>query len=124
MSAADFDRLLALREQVSRVLEPMRAGGEIGAALQAEVALACGPDDHARLAPLVDELRFLLISGDVSLEAGADPGIRVLATPSDKPKCIRCWHYQASVGSVAAHPQICARCVDNVEGDGEDRQWF
>ncbi|HET8819411.1 MAG TPA: class I tRNA ligase family protein, partial [Xanthomonadaceae bacterium] len=124
LSAADFDRLLALREQVSKVLEPMRANGEIGAALEAEVALACGPDDHARLAPLVDELRFLLISGDVTLQPGEGQGIRVVATPSDKPKCIRCWHYQASVGSNAAHPHICARCVDNIEGPGEDRQWF
>ena len=102
----------------------MRAGGEIGAALEAEVALACGPDDHARLAPLVDELRFLLISGDVTLQATEGQGIRIVATPSDKPKCVRCWHYQASVGSVAAHPQICARCVGNIEGPGEDRQWF
>ena len=35
----DFDRLLALRDQVAKVLEPMRADGEIGAALDAEIAL-------------------------------------------------------------------------------------
>ncbi|HEU4812641.1 MAG TPA: class I tRNA ligase family protein, partial [Xanthomonadaceae bacterium] len=124
LSAADFDRLLALREQVAKVLEPMRAGGEIGAALEAEVALTCGPEDTARLAPLVDELRFLLISGDVSLQAGEGQGIRVIATPTEKQKCIRCWHHQASVGSVAAHPQLCARCVGNIEGSGEERRYF
>ena len=35
LSAADFDRLLALREEVSKTLEPMRAAGDIGAALDA-----------------------------------------------------------------------------------------
>src|SRR3546814_3513542 len=62
-SAKEFDALLALREQVAKVLEPMRAGGEIGAALEAEIALKCGVSDQNWLAPLVDELRFLLISG-------------------------------------------------------------
>jgi isoleucyl-tRNA synthetase len=37
LSAADFDQLLALREQVAKVLEPMRANGVIGAALDAEI---------------------------------------------------------------------------------------
>ena len=124
LSAGDFDRLLALREQVSKVLEPMRAAGDIGAALEAEIALACSPDEHAWLAPLVGELRFLLISGDVALQAGEGQGIRVTARPTAKPKCIRCWHHQASVGTVAAHPLICARCVGNIEGPGEDRRWF
>ena len=45
----------------------MRANGAIGAALEAEIALRCGVADQNWLAPLVDELRFLLISGDVDL---------------------------------------------------------
>src|SRR3546814_9351000 len=71
-SAKEFDALLALREQVAKVLEPMRAGGEIGAALEAEIALKCGVSDQNWLAPLVDELRFLLISGAVSWGADTD----------------------------------------------------
>jgi isoleucyl-tRNA synthetase len=125
LSVADFDRLLVLRDQVSKVLEPMRASGEIGAALDAEIALSCGVADQNWLAPLVDELRFLLISGDVRLVA--DDGVKdivVLAAPTTKPKCVRCWHHQADVGSNAEHPLICGRCVSNIEGPGEDRRWF
>ena len=125
LTTADFDRLLALREQVSRVLEPMRASGDIGAALEAEIHVACGPGaDLARLAPLAPELRFLLISGDVTVAPGEADGLHVTAHRTDKPKCIRCWHHQASVGGIAAHPHLCARCVDNIEGPGEDRRWF
>jgi isoleucyl-tRNA synthetase len=25
---------------------------------------------------------------------------------------------------VAAHPELCGRCVSNIEGPGEDRKWF
>jgi len=130
LSADDFDRLLALREQVSKVLEPMRANGEIGAALDAEITVRCrsagqGVLAHGRLAPLADELRFLFISGDVHVVA--DDGVQdlaVLAVPTTKTKCARCWHRRADVGSIAAHPQLCARCVGNIEGPGEDRRWF
>ena len=125
LSAADMDRLLALREQVAKTLEPMRAAGEIGAALDAEVALQANPADAAWLAPFADELRFLFISGDVSVRAVGEAGtIGVAALPTQKPKCVRCWHHRADVGSDPRHPALCARCVSNIEGPGEDRRWF
>ncbi|MBJ6983938.1 isoleucine--tRNA ligase [Luteimonas sp. MC1750] len=125
LSAREFDELLRLREQVSKVLEPMRASGEIGAALDAEITLACGVADQNRLSGLVDELRFFFISGDVALvaEDGAE-AIRVSAVKTDKPKCVRCWQRRGDVGSVALHPALCTRCASNVDGPGEDRQWF
>ncbi|HRO27835.1 MAG TPA: class I tRNA ligase family protein, partial [Luteimonas sp.] len=124
LSANDFDRLLALREQVAKVLEPMRASGEIGAALEAEIELHAGTADQIRIAPLVDELRFLLISGDVKVLPFDGAESRIIAAPTKKPKCVRCWHHRDDVGSHAAHPQLCGRCVSNVEGPGEDRRWF
>ena len=78
----------------------MRAAGEIGAALDAEVALQANPADAAWLAPFADELRFLFISGDVSVRAVGEAGtIGVAALPTQKPKCVRCWHRRADVGS-------------------------
>ncbi|MCD9031577.1 isoleucine--tRNA ligase [Luteimonas sp. Y-2-2-4F] len=126
LSEDDFERLIALREHVAKVLEPMRASGEIGAALEAEIELRAGVADQIRVAPYVDELRFLLISGDVTLgDVDEDAAaLRVVATPTAKPKCVRCWHHRADVGARPEHPQLCGRCVDNIEGPGEDRQWF
>jgi len=125
LSAGDIDGLLALREQVAKVLEPMRAAGEIGAALEAEIELRCGVADLNRLEPLADELRFLFISGDVRVvqDDGAR-GIGVLAQPTGKAKCVRCWHHRADVGADPAHPQLCGRCVSNIEGPGETRTYF
>jgi isoleucyl-tRNA synthetase len=125
VSAREFDELLRLREQVSKVLEPMRASGAIGAALEAEITLACGVADQNRLSPLRDELRFLLISGDVVLVADdAASEIGVSAQATTKPKCVRCWQHRGDIGTVAAHPLLCTRCAGNVDGNTEDRQWF
>ena len=126
LSANDFDNLLQVRDQVAKVLEPMRAAGEIGAALQAEIELRCGVADQNWLSPLADELRFLLISGDVRVvpDADAKGAIGVFAQATAKTKCVRCWHHRADVGANTAHPQLCGRCVSNIEGPGEDRAWF
>ena len=47
--------------------------------------------------------------------------IKVAATTAEK--CERCWHYCDDVGADPAHPEICGRCVSNVDGDGEQRQF-
>lgn len=125
LSAGDFKRLLTLREQVSKVLEPMRAEGKIGAALDAEIGLRCGVADQNWLSPFIDELRFLFISGDVYMVAADESSeIDVLAIPTAKPKCGRCWHHRDDVGTHEAHPSLCGRCIDNVDGNGEHRKWF
>ena len=42
---------------------------------------------------------------------------------SQAPKCARCWHYVSSVGTVAEHPTLCARCAENLFGAGETRRF-
>ena len=124
LSAADFDQLLALREQVAKVLEPMRANGAIGAALEAEITIAASEEQAVRWQPLAEELRFLLISGDVQVRPATTDEVFVSAQPTDKTKCVRCWQFRGDVGTVQAHPELCARCADNLDGAGEDRRWF
>ena len=134
LSAEDMRAVLDLREAVSAVLEPMRGNGVIGAALQAEVDAYLPEPLLQRLQPVASELRFLFITSRLDLHAlsaraddavkgeGSDAFIRAVA--SNHSKCIRCWHYRADVGADPEHPEICARCVDNVEGAGESRRWF
>ena len=123
LSAGRFDQLIALREEVAKKLEPMRAAGEIGAALEAEIVISAQEPTLAWLEPLADELRFFFISGDVTVQAaGVMPP--VMATPTSKPKCVRCWQHRGDVGMHSEHPELCGRCIDNIDGPGEDRRWF
>ena len=128
--------LLAIRDTASRVLEGMRKAGQIGAALEAKLAIHADEATVARYAPAIDELRFFFITSDVRLDlAGGQPESAVLtelegadvwvsATVSEAAKCIRCWHRRDDVGSHAEHPELCGRCIGNIEGPGEDRRWF
>ena len=132
-SDADWEILLEVRQAVSQVLEPLRQAEEIGAALDAEVTLTAEPGTARLLQALGPELHFLFITSDAVLADEPAPGaqafqlaragtLHVAAAPSPHPKCVRCWHHDPSVGSIDGHPELCARCHANVEGDGEVRR--
>jgi isoleucyl-tRNA synthetase len=132
----DWDALLALRSDVLRELEKLRDERRIGAPLDARVEVYCEPGERARFAALDAELRFLLITSEAqvhevaSAPAGAVPaggagrhGVWIAVEPSADAKCVRCWHRRPDVGADTRHPQLCARCVSNVEGPGEVRSY-
>jgi isoleucyl-tRNA synthetase len=115
-----WKRLREIRAAVQKRLEELRQSGGIGSSLQAEVAIAAPEDDRALLESLGTDLRFVLITSTATVEAGEALAVRV--TPSPHAKCERCWHYRADAGSDPCHPGICARCVSNIEGAGEERR--
>ena len=98
----------------------MRTAGGVGSSLQAEVALTVNPADHALLAALGDDLKFVLITSQARLQAGED--LAVAVNPSGDPKCERCWHWRSDVGHDPAHPALCGRCTSNLFGSGEARR--
>ncbi len=131
--------LLAIREVGAKQMEVMRANREIGASLEAEITLYLDAKLKAELEKYADELRFFFIVSELTLDADTHaPPEAALVDPlkengriawvsvrkTDHAKCIRCWHYRADVGANPAHPEICGRCVTNIEGPGENRRWF
>ena len=116
---AKWDRILAVRAVVQKELEDVRQAGRIGSSLQAEVTITAPPQEHAALAALGDDLRFVLITSAARVLPGNT--LAVTVSPSAATKCERCWHWRDDVGADAAHPGICGRCVANLFGGGEPR---
>jgi isoleucyl-tRNA synthetase len=133
VSAVDWPAFVALKSDVARQLERLRAGGEIGSSLEAEVTVYA----KQALAPALhvpnDELRFLLITSEAqvvpsevwpeSAIPSSTEGVFIEVKRSSAAKCVRCYQLRQDVGANAAHPEICARCVVNVEGPGEERHF-
>jgi len=116
---AKWERLRAIRDLVNKEIEALRAAGQVGSSLQASVALTAAPEDHALLASLGDDLKFVFITSAIELIAG--DALQVVVTASSDAKCERCWHYRADVGHDVAHPTLCGRCTSNLYGAGENR---
>ena len=102
-----------------QVVEILRADGQVGSSLQAAITLTAPPEDHALLASLGDDLKFVFITSAIDLIAGSALQISVKA--SSDAKCERCWHYRSDVGHDAAHATLCGRCTSNLYGAGENR---
>lgn len=130
---AYWAELLAVRGEVNKALEAARADKRIGSSLQAEVTLFAKPALADKLSRLGDELRFVLITSQasvVSTEVAPDSaqateldGLWLQVAATAAAKCERCWHHVADVGTIAGHEGICGRCVSNVDGEGEVRQF-
>ena len=116
---AKWNRIRELREIANKEIEAVREKGQVGSSLQANLVITAPPEDHALLAGLGDDLKFVFITSAVALNSGAE--LKVEALPSSDTKCERCWHWRADVGADAAHPTICGRCVSNLFGAGEAR---
>jgi len=116
---AKWSRIREIRDQVNKDIEALRADGQVGASLQASVNLQVGPEDHALLASLGNDLKFVFITSQLNLEEGSELVAKV--SVSQDTKCDRCWHYSPDVGVNPAHPTLCGRCDSNLHGAGETR---
>jgi isoleucyl-tRNA synthetase len=118
-----WQQIRNVRSEVSRVLEEVRSAGRIGSSLQAEVSIRADADAFDLLASLGDDLKFVLICSKVSLERVGAGETVIAAMPTAHAKCARCWHWREDVGGDAGHPELCGRCVSNLHGTGEAREF-
>ncbi len=117
-------KIRTLRAQVLKKLEESRSKSEIGSSLAAIVEIHASGADFELLQSLGDDLRFILITSGAKLVlAEQSRNVEVRVTPSNHKKCERCWHYRAEVGQHAEHPTLCERCISNLYGSGEHRQY-
>jgi isoleucyl-tRNA synthetase len=142
--AASVAAALDVRGEVNALLQAAQRAGDVGAPLDARVAVWC--EDGGTAAALArldaaggncaDGLRFNFIVSRVDLvateaEAASLPHTRAAAdlpaargrvvvgvAKADGGKCARCWAYSPAVGADAAHPCLCERCAPVVVAGG------
>lgn len=134
---AFWPQLMQVREAVNKEIEKCRDEGELGSSLEAEVKIYADLNSKIMqiLKTLQNELRFVLITSaaeilpdsqkfeDAVLNTVDGENFWIKVTASEYLKCARCWHRRADVGKDSHHPEICLRCVENIEDPGETRQF-
>ncbi len=133
MNREFWQKIMAVRTAVSKELEKNRSKGDIGSSLNAEVELYCNTEYFDTLNRLAGELHFIFITSNAAVFAAQFcpddaiqtelDGIKLKVIVSEHKKCVRCWHQRYDVGEHSEHPELCGRCVENVEGAGENRSY-
>ncbi|SES64505.1 isoleucine--tRNA ligase [Thorsellia anophelis] len=130
MNDAFWSRMLAVRSDVNKVLEQARNDKILGSSLEGAVTLFVDIEQAKELERLEDELRFVLLTSQVSIkpieEAPSDAvqsesniKLKIRAIKAEGEKCPRCWHFAVLNGSSG----LCSRCETNVLGHGEIRKF-
>ncbi len=138
-----WDKLIRVREEVSRVLEQARKDKQIGSSLEAAVRLYAeekswatdAVEGYSYFALFEQQKAFLpnlLIVSQVDLLPlsekkkdlttvtinGETLGIEVI--PARGEKCERCWVFNEDVGTDTQHPTLCGRCAKVMLAEGPD----
>jgi isoleucyl-tRNA synthetase len=117
---ARFDQLLAVRGEVSKLLEQARTAKLIGSGLEAKVTLAATAGSlRDLLQSEKTELATLFIVSQAELidsltdgtQSETLPGLSVRIERAAGDKCPRCWTYSTGIGDNQSHPDICPRCA-------------
>ena len=128
-----WSEVISIRNEVSKQIEALRVEGKVGSALDANVHIYTQGAMFDTLMTLGDELRFVLITSEASVQAldqapseavETDIGdLKLVVSAMNDEKCVRCWHRRPDIGSISEHPELCGRCVSNITGEGELREY-
>jgi isoleucyl-tRNA synthetase len=128
-----WQTIMKIKTEVNSALEKARTEKVIGGSLEAKVIIYVNSEKANLLAKLKDELRFVLITSEAEVKSLSektntatalnDSNIFIDVFVAAGEKCARCWHYKPEVGNDLKHPELCTRCIDNVDGYGEAREY-
>lgn len=114
-----WDKLLAIRSEVTKKLEEKRATKEIGKALDAQVILYAEDETFTLLQTAVEQLAAIFIVSQVSLMSIAKKpddvklseevdNLAVVVKQASSEACLRCWVHS----EVLNEEGLCTRCAD------------
>ncbi len=114
--SASFERLLAVRDEVTKALEEARNADKVGKSQEARVRIEAGGEELAALRAFEHVLPELFIVEGVELAERGDGAhdatvATVEVSNAQGEKCPRCWNYRR-LGVDAAHADVCGRCAE------------
>jgi isoleucyl-tRNA synthetase len=112
-----WTKLMAMRDDVLRVLEGLRKDKTIASNQQASVIIKTSDNDLIKLLEEfgIGQFASLCIVSEIILEK-SEGDTKITAGKSSHQKCARCWNFWPSVGKNSEHPDLCERCIKVVVG--------
>ena len=114
-----WERLIKVKDVVSKKLEEARAEKKIGTSLEAKVTIFAEGEQYDFLKGKEELLKEIFIVSGVEVQNNrrnedkeVDLGVKV--SQADGEKCERCWSYSTTVGLNKEHPTLCSKCLKNL----------
>ena len=121
ITKSDWNRIFEIKNDVNQSIEEMRNENQLKGSLDANVYIEANKNDIKILEKLGAELHFLFICSETNIIENNN--FKITVKSSGNQKCTRCWHRHESVGTSKKHPDLCNRCIENVDDEGEKRSF-
>ena len=113
-----WDRIIKLKDIVSKELEKARAEKKIGHSLNAKVTIYAENEQYEFIKQNLELLQTVFIVSCLEVKENERKdeiklGVKVEQAPGEK--CERCWMYSETVGTDKDYPTICHRCIENIK---------
>lgn len=127
-----WDKLLKIRSELNKIIEKLRMNKIIFSSLDCSVVLYLNNKINNEINFLIKELKFFFLVSNIilmdyysapehSYKSNIIEGLKIIVNKADGNKCLRCWHYDISVGKNLEYIDLCKRCIINLYGKGEKR---
>jgi isoleucyl-tRNA synthetase len=121
--AVKWEKILALKQEVSKTMEQARRDKIIGHPLDAVVKITADGETLAFVESVKGFLKDVFIVSEVEVTKGDGPFVEsenfkqlgISVSKSTGVKCPRCWNYSKDVGADQNHPEVCARCASQLK---------
>ena len=113
-----WNKIIKLKDIVSKELENARTNKIIGHSLNAKVTMYAEGKQYDFIKENLELLKTVFIVSKVDVMENArkdEVKIGVKVEQASGKKCERCWMYSETVGENKEHPTICHRCSENIE---------
>lgn len=112
-----WNKIIKLKDIVSKELENARAAKTIGHSLNAKVTIYAEGAQYEFIKENLELLKTIFIISDIEIMENArkdEVKLGVKVEQASGEKCERCWMYSETVGKNKEHPTICERCSGNI----------
>ncbi len=127
ISDQKWEHIFAIKDSVNLAIEQARSEDRVKGSLDCKITLELSTELFNLLKIFDKELQFIFIVSSVEITLDKtlkDNEFHVTKVENfDAPKCIRCWNKSFTVGDSGSDPEICDRCILNIKGDGEVREF-
>ncbi|OGR43284.1 MAG: isoleucine--tRNA ligase [Elusimicrobia bacterium GWA2_61_42] len=112
-----WEKVMLVRETVTKAIEEVRKTGAVGSSLEARIVLrTCDPGMKLFLESALPLWPQVAIVSEAAVEFdAAAPELEVRVSKAEGAKCPRCWQWRRDLGADPRHAEVCGRCAGALE---------
>ncbi len=123
-----FKKLIIIKNKMNKIIENQKQKKIINSSLETEITLYLEKKFLKKIKKIKSELKFFFITSKVNLKKIKKKNkknfFKIICNKHNGIKCKRCWHYVNKIEQNTKYPNICKRCLININGNGENRKYI